>query len=303
MATEIVKLVAPTGGDYTLLSTAIAAIPTDLVAADENWLIEIETFSGGLADGVTVPAITCDATRHITIRALTGHEYVAETGVGAYIVGAQNFGGIIKSTAGTDFLLVEDLGAVNTGTNSPRAWQLENGNDVKLHRLYGEAVSDLTPAQAVFRIATAVDVEILNCLAFGEKYGFQTANGVSGVITNCTAIDPDTSGYNRGNSNNTVVHTNCLHIGGGTWGTSGANPFLGDYNATDDTTVPVGANSLANRSTGDLVNYAGGDYRTAEGSALATAGDATKQVYIGYAVEPTVSSYNTFWTTNYSGVI
>ena len=56
-----------------------------------------------------------------------------------------------------------------------------------------------------------------------------------------------------------------------------------DFNAGDDTTAP-GSNSLDNRTTADLADFAGGDFRTASASALATAGTGPTP-FIGASLE------------------
>ncbi|MBB4844990.1 hypothetical protein HNP55_003536 [Paucibacter oligotrophus] len=72
MTTTIIKTVG-SGGDYADFNAAAAAMPADLVAADQEWILEI----GNAAELVlsTPQAIagkTVDATRKITVRAKAG---------------------------------------------------------------------------------------------------------------------------------------------------------------------------------------------------------------------------------------
>ena len=69
MVQDVVRTIG-SGGDHATLVAFAAAIPVDLVAADERW---IAILSNGAADpgGVVINTV-CDATRYVVIRAAGG---------------------------------------------------------------------------------------------------------------------------------------------------------------------------------------------------------------------------------------
>jgi hypothetical protein len=79
LVTTVTKLLAatdtPIDADYTTLVAALTAVPADLVAADQAWILEVDTQGGALPLGQTSKfskTFTTDATRTLTIRAATG---------------------------------------------------------------------------------------------------------------------------------------------------------------------------------------------------------------------------------------
>ena len=103
-----------------------------------------------------------------------------------------------------------------------------------------------------------------------------TRNNAGAIAINCTAIDnTGTFAYVR------FKCTNCLTISNSASGFAAATAGS-DYNAASGNSAP-GPNSLQNRTTADLVDYAGGDYRTAASSVLSTAGE--DGTFIGFGVE------------------
>jgi Uri superfamily endonuclease len=283
MPTAQSYLVAPSGGDYTNLTDALAALPTNLVTADEVWTINIETFSGGLNENVNMPSLTTDATRFLTIQAAPGHEYdpVADTGAFIYTTSTYNEA---LNLGSTDYIKINNLGFKATGHTSSIPISAVSADYVEIDGCY---LSTTTSNKPCFEGPTVEFLTVRNTLAVGGTYGFYINNYASASYINCTSINPSTSGFRHGPTSASVTTDNCLHIdgvGGGSTFSAGAS-VTGDHNATSDSTSPTGANSLANRSTSDLTDYAGGDYRTASGSALATAGNGTDAAYIGYALE------------------
>ena len=111
-------------------------------------------------------------------------------------------------------------------------------------------------------------------------FGLNLRNACTGTLDHITVIDAaaNGSGFRDGifSASATTTITNTLVLLAST-AAGGAESFAGsysassDFNAGDDTTAP-GSNSLDNRTTADLANYAGADFRTASGSALEAAG-------------------------------
>lgn len=78
MPTVVTKTVRYTGGDYTTLAAALAAVPANLVTADEQWDIQIAESAAGNyewdlgAYGPSVSGKTTDATRFVRIKPYPG---------------------------------------------------------------------------------------------------------------------------------------------------------------------------------------------------------------------------------------
>ena len=139
--------------------------------------------------------------------------------------------------------------------------------------------------------------------------GVWLRNLCTGTIDHLTIVDAGANGsafrYGLENDNAANVVTNILvlmHASATAVGFNGTFPAGADFNAGSNGSAP-GANSLDNRTTADLVNYAGGDLRTASGSALATAGSGGGFIGAflesgGAAIEVTPNSINSVSTSN-----
>ena len=279
MATVITKTVKPSGGDYTLVSTAYGDAPASLVAADEQWDILCDTFSGGVSDGFDTTTKTSDATRFIRIAAAAGHEYNQWDDSGFFMAASRNFDGVITNTT-TTFLRLENIGLKNTGTSSARGIT-SSVDDITISGVYATTAATSQPC---FNVSSGERILIEFCVGEGGATCLATGSFTGGDANNLTGID-NTNGYSKGGASRALILTNSLYIGSGAF-ISGTNNFnaASDYNAGSDTTAP-GANSLDNRTTADFADYAGGDYRTASASALATAGDGVTSAFIGFALE------------------
>lgn len=279
MATLVTYTVKPSPvgpNEFSSLSLAVGAIPADIVATDEEYVINCDDFGSGQNDGFDFPSITTDATHTIVIQASPGAEYVRSTNTGFYLEATRNFDGVITNT-GTAFLTLQNIGLKNLGTSSARGIT-NSTSDCSLIHLYATTAS----TNDVFNITGGERYVIDNNLAEGGGTGFAFGAFVGGDATNNTAIDT-ANGYSKSGANRPLTLKNSLYLGAGAFLT-GTNNFTAssDYNASSDTTA-IGANALQNRTTGDLVDYANNDYRTASGSVLATAGEGG--TFIGFDVE------------------
>ena len=73
MATTVIKTVKSSGGDYSSRSALEAAIPANLVTADEIWIGETYSFSDTTA--LVIDGHVTDATRYIELRAPAGERH------------------------------------------------------------------------------------------------------------------------------------------------------------------------------------------------------------------------------------
>ena len=298
MATVITKTVKPSGGNYSLVSLAVADIPSDIVATDEQWDIICDTFVGGMSDGFDMPSINSNASCFVRIAAASGHKYKRSDNSGFYMEQSRNSDGVITNF-NTEFLRMENFGLKNLGTVTSARGYLGSQHDCQFEGMYA-TVSGTT--QICYNSSAGERCVWRNCLAEGGKTGITFGNFSGATVDNLTVID-SLFGYSKSAANRTVTITNSLYIGSGDF--YDVNSFGGgsDYNASSGT-APSGANSLGSRTTADLADYAGNDYRTASGSALATAG--ASGTYIGFQLEsgvPPEPTFSSYWITNYSGVI
>ena len=194
----------------------------------------------------------------------------------SYLTAFRNFNGTITNN-NCNFLVIDGIGLKNTGTVSSRAYTGIMDN-IQLLNLYGTTAA----SYYVFDLNGATGVTVANCITEGGTRGIHTNNFSGGTITNHLSIDNTEQGFQKGASGNLWVIKNALYLGPGAWTLGSGWLAATDYNASSDTTA-VGANSLQNRTTADLVDYAGNDYRTKSSSALATAGDGG--TFIGYKLE------------------
>lgn len=281
MATQIFKTVKPSGGDYTSLVTALADMPLNFITADEKWIIEIYKKAGGYNEKVTIPSITCDATRHLEIRAALGDKYNRHTGEGVLFSTSVGYAGVFNATT-ADYLKVLGIGVYNTRTlSSGRGFQ-SSANNSTIEDVF--ATTDSTSGATCFLLNNANNLTIRNTLAEDGTTGFDFGNNNVRLAENLTSANNITYGFKTGTASTTLK--NSLYIGIGT-GYSGTFNALSDYNASSDNSA-VGANSVQNISTAELVDYAGADFRTSESGSLATAGEGGG--YIGFELEPSAAA-------------
>lgn len=266
--------VKPSGGDYTSLNTALAAVASDLTVSDEQVTIECDTFSGGLAEQVDVPTITQDATRYLEIKAASGHEYNPVDDSGFFLTANIGFTGVFVNS--NNFTRLHGIGVKNTRTLGSGRGVQWNGNDCVISNVYATTTS--SSGASCFLLTNANNLTINNCLSHLGTTGFDFGNNNTRTANKLTSIDASSIGFRTGTANTTI--TDSLTIGS-------SDPYSGTFNASSsnnasDSTDAPGTSPFNNRTTADLANYALGDFRTASGSALATGGSVD---FIGYDVE------------------
>ncbi|NRA76700.1 MAG: hypothetical protein HRU18_00710 [Pseudoalteromonas sp.] len=240
------------GGDYTTLAAWVTAEGGIDYGVGNPAIAEITgDISGAAISGTFV--------RGYIVRAKAGEELNKETLSGA------GFTSLVRPISTTAIAcIIKDLSLMG-GLEYTSGSALNELTDCLVERPGNNAVDANSSS------ITATGVITRNCARAFEA----TAANPNVTATNCTSL-----GVTGGFSFVRWVFTNCFHVGGG----SGFAATLAgsDFNASDDTTSP-GANSLDNRTTADMVDFAGGDFRTASASALATAGSGG--TFIGFALE------------------
>jgi hypothetical protein len=76
VATKVTKSVGATGRDYSTLALAIAALPANLVTADQQWTFELYADAEFVSTSAyLLSGITTDATRYVEIAAAAGQSF------------------------------------------------------------------------------------------------------------------------------------------------------------------------------------------------------------------------------------
>lgn len=275
MPTFVTITVKPSGGDFASLNSALTSIGTNFVTDDKQVTIECDTFVGGLAEQVTIPTITQDSTRYLVIKAAAGHEYNPATNAGFYLTSSVGFNATLSNSQ--NFTEFYDIGVKNTRTlANGRGFDNFGANNV-IRRCYSMTAS--SSGAICFFLNNADALDISECLSYLGTTGFDFGNNFTRTADKLTAIDASAVGIDTGTADTTI--TNSLTLGS-------SNPYLGTFNAASSnnagsSTDTPGTSPQNNRTTSDLADYAGGDYRTASGSTLATAG--VGGTWIGYALE------------------
>lgn len=288
MPTKIIKIVNPDGtGDYTTISSALAAIPADLTSVDEQWDIVIRSKIGGYQEKVVIPNVTTSSSCYISLYPYTGDEYNPLTDEGVKIIFSTNYSQVVGGN--TPYTEIRNIYVENTGNASARAIYFYGKN----HKILGCTAR----SNSINIWSKSTNCEVKGNLSLGGTTGVSLDSWGSGEVDNNTAIDCVVGFSKPNNSNGTGYKLrNNLYVGSGQFtNRSGWNATFCDYNASTDNTA-VGSNSHNNISTDELVDYNNGDYRLNSGSTLATSGDAG--IFIGYSLEESVQLRQPFSTSN-----
>lgn len=264
--------IASSGGDYTSMSAWEAAKAGDLVTATEGETAEFETFGSGLTDDDAFTGWTTNDTYFITLRAASGSEPdFSSAKQGFYFNGTAN--AIVRPVTGADHFLIEDIEVDHADTGSTFYSSVNGGGQTATLRrcVIRNASGDACPFAA-----SGDDIELHQSLIVDP--------GDDGVVTAsvCNQVTVVNAG-NRGIVCDTgSAVTECFAIGSTNddWDDQGGTH---DYNAGGDATAP-GTTTYDSRTTADFADNAGGDFRTASGSTLATGGASSD--FIGCALEP-----------------
>lgn len=247
-----------TGGDYTTLSAWEAGESASDYGAGNPAIAEI-------TGSVALDNITGTWLRGYEIKAASGEEW--QTGSGTAVITGNGTWIHTPSTVNIDYKIT-DLDITGTTidirtTDTTAVWSVDR---CRVRRF-----------QAT--ISANTNVTATGCLIVLDGTDRATDGSASGIceLVNCTII--------CGGSSFGAVRWKCTNVF--SFG-AGSNDFIltlagSDYNASEDSTAP-GGNSLTSRTSADFADFGGADYRTADGSALATAGQGG--THIGYLLEP-----------------
>ena len=248
MATELKHTVKPSGGDFTTLSAALAHLGTthsNLVTADVYATIEIDgTWSSADTTAISMPNITGDATRYLSIYTTATARHDGKWDTGAYILSTSNATAILfqnsvnithiridglqigLSSANANYQCCIDFAAAGAGTtiwvsncilkqannNSYRTPAiLSQSGNVTLNAWNTVAYGVGTNDNALNSVFCGYDFGAFNlysCVAIGGKYAYY-ANDSGGTMTvkNSYGGGTVTEDFYRGAG--TLAKTNC----------------------------------------------------------------------------------------------
>lgn len=271
MATEIVKTIKPSGGDYTSLSAAEAGEQRDLVAADE--IAVFECYSMQDTTAVTILGWTTDATRYIEIKTPGAERHDGKWNTAKYYLEA-DASGTGTLTISEDNVRVEGLQIRHTA-GSP------SGSDSALRPVSTGGTTDIRVNKCILRAGRfTVRIESgsnhywwNNMIYGGSVGGLVVTSSIALDIYSCTIIGGDTYGLVR--SSGTVTAKNCYAYASGT-GDAYSGTITKTTCASDDTTGSAGLQNIA-YDTSNFTNVTGGseDLHLPSGSNLVDVGTDT----------------------------
>lgn len=253
MATERLKTVKPSGGDYTSLAAAIAGEAGDLVATDE-WL-HIECYAMTDTEQATVTGYTTDADCHILIDTPMSERHKGVWSDNKYNVSGET-GGII--TVSQSHVLLEGLQAHSTlGWSGSAIYLNDYFRDIHISKCI---VWTNTNDALMVVGGPGLGYKIYNCIAINSPRGF---NIRSVDIYNCIAVNC-TEGFRQ--SYGAINAYNCLSANNTTGFSYTGSQGLNLYNcASSDGTVGAygGSGNRANQ-TFSFVDAQNGNFALAE---------------------------------------
>ena len=267
MATEVVRSIRASGGDYTSLSTFEATEQRDLVALNEIAVAECYAdWPTGLTDTVAFSGWTTNSTNKIIIRSAAGHEPNGISG-GGFWFGTTGWNTPTITYNGT-VVDLEDIELSHKSSAGPLTGSETAGyyrrcvfSNIGYNRttIAGPKLNKYAHARSCISVGLSNPV-YPNYAASG------TAVAINHVAINCN------SGYYGGYPSGTGAYKNCLG-----YGTVTTDDFQSschantDYCASSDASAP-GANSIHSITSAEFVDAANGDYHLAATSQLIGAG-------------------------------
>jgi alpha-tubulin suppressor-like RCC1 family protein len=298
MPIVVTKTVRYTGGDYTTLAAALAAVPANLVTADEQWDIQIAESAAGNYEwnfGSSGPrnigqGVTADATRFIRIKPYPGlgfadRSYSGPTDYDPVKGIALKASSVVLGIRG-NYVVIEGLQLKQTavGLNAGEfALSIEDAGGAN-STVKNCVISSNYPVgdrAVVYWFASTM----INCLVLANNgTGVQGASTIANTtIINTSTTSTTTIGIHTGFGPPTVKNT--AIFGFSTATSSGSLASGSNNNATNLTVVPTnwGSNSYGGLSTSTtfvdsvVSSTAKGNFRLRKSSPLVRGGtrDAT----------------------------
>ena len=278
MATEVVKTIRASGGDYSSLAAWEAGEQRDLVAADEIAVAECyNDWPNGhnYGGGVDVNGWSADYYCYVVVRAAPGHGHNGVRGAGFRLEGGWG----VPITLSTPYSVVQDIEAVGPGYTA--AIELK-GNTCKVQRCIAEGSSETINSSSVGGI-------IESCISYSSYAPWSGTgyylSGLYGHVRHCMSVGAREGFYFR----RPQTATNCVAYGA-------AVPFSGEdpaanWSGNNAATVALGSKAGPSPhpyliTSADFTDAANGDFSLSATSTLSGAGR-----YLAGAVDITGVSF------------
>lgn len=249
MATIVTKSVGTSARDYSTIAAAVAALPANLVTADQAWVFELYNDTE-FNENLTLTGHTTDATRNITFRPAAGQgfgdhankltnalRYNQSNGVGIIVLG----GFLIPAwDIGDSYVLIDGLQFHHAGGQSTSSLLISTGANVVIKN----CVIQDSGAQGTGGFAARLEGEnsgLINCLhinrnsAQTDRVGFSVVVS-TGYIIGCGALRTVTGTGNRAaffRDYGSPLIRNCWALGWQKFGKDTTADASSGYNATD----------------------------------------------------------------------
>lgn len=258
MATQRLRTIKASGGNYTTLSAAEAGEQGNLVSADEYVVLEGDAITVG---NTTFAGWTTDGTRYAHVRAAAGQRHNGVSG--GFTVTTSNYGYCLN-------VQIEDLIAeglyLAAGTPNPIGTVSVNGAAARRLTFRDLLVTGGTTYGGIrVEDATSGYINVINCVGYFGASGLpliraKDGSGYTVRVYNCTGFTTATSGdYLFWNGAGvTFIAKNCISEYGGTY--NGFNGTIsGNNNVSSASSVPGTSGTTSSRC--DFVDDSIGDLR------------------------------------------
>lgn len=303
MPTIVTKTVGTTGRDYSTLTAALAALPSNLVTADQAWVFELYNDSE-FTENINLTGVTTDATRNITIRAASGQgfrnhankltnalRYNQSFGVGFSVPGAFTDSAI---KIGVNNVIVDGIQFHHTANGSATQDIVRiTANNVVVKNCLMQNSGALAVSNCLGRVVSGTTGSgFINCIGIERSSAEPDRIGFGLESTDCFAINCGALRSVAGTNNRpafsrdygTPLIRNCWSLGYPRFGRDTTGAAGSGYNATDNAsgTTP-GTNNIYNLTAANQVQSLtqnSEDARVKSGSAFINAG-TRDQTYTG----------------------
>jgi len=251
MASELKKVVAPVGGDYTTLEACMNANEKNLVTSDEYFNVEISGDWSGTEDetNIVLHNYTTDATRFITIYAVgdAKHDGTAYKATAYEHKGADDTTSNLIMGGGIDYLVVKDFVFNGRGNAKPA---LAENSASELATFKNLIIHNNTHSGQSVGIQAGGHSQFINCILFNISRGFYSGSvSTTAKAYNCTVYGAASSSYGILR----IVAVNC-YVGNFDSECFYSLGSGSDYNVSSDTSASDESTNYTD-SQSDYANY------------------------------------------------
>jgi len=241
VATEIIKTIKSSGGDYSSLSGFVAGEARDLVTADEIAVAECYTLSG--ADvAATISGFTADPTRYVKVYTPAAERHDGKWNSSKYrIEGAVQWGGALRVI--TPHTTIDGLQVRNTSTGSETsALRVDDTADISNNILTIDKVTAGNADSGIFvdGIASGATVRAWNNIIYncGTGIYYQWASASTFVLYNNTVMNCDQVGINFVGSATLYLKNNICNGNSTDYTLSNLASLTSNNNISEDSSSP-----------------------------------------------------------------